>query len=71
MIKLNLIKKDKILKKRKNKIRIEVPSNQSRWVNFHSDGPQLDQPKKYVIMACEHNANKGGDSCFSKYSKNM
>jgi len=30
--------------------------------SIHSDGPQLNTPPKYVIMACEHNSNKGGDS---------
>ena len=56
-------KKIKFFKKKKKKIKSVLRYHQTNLGgSIHSDGPQLDQPPKYVIMACEHNANKGGDS---------
>ena len=30
--------------------------------SIHSDGPQLENPPKYIIMACEYNSISGGDT---------
>ena len=57
------IKKIKKYKKEKVKINSILRYHQTNLGgSIHSDGPQLNSPPKYVIMACEHNAEKGGDS---------
>tara|TARA_B100001093_G_C26839913_1_gene1020064 strand:+ start:75 stop:848 length:774 start_codon:yes stop_codon:yes gene_type:complete len=56
-------KKIKLFKKKKKKIKSVLRYHQTNLGgSIHSDGPQLNQPPKYVVMACEHNAAKGGDS---------
>lgn len=37
--------------------------------NIHSDGPQLNNPPKYVLMACNKQAERGGYSILSSIEK--
>lgn len=61
-IKPNL-KKINLLKKKNKKILSFLRYHQTNLGgSIHSDGPQLNKPPKYIIMACEHNAIAGGDT---------
>ena len=57
------IKKIKNLKKKRKKIKTVLRYHQTNLGgSIHSDGPQLDKPPKYIIMACENNTLSGGDT---------
>ena len=57
------IKKIKNLKKKRKKIKTVLRYHQTNLGgSIHSDGPQLDKPPKYIIMACENNSLSGGDT---------
>lgn len=57
------IKKIKKLKIKRKKIKKELRYHQTNLGgSIHSDGPQLDTPPKYVIMACQENSFSGGDT---------
>ena len=61
-IKPNL-KKISQLKKKKTKIKSVLRYHQTNLGgSIHSDGPQLSSPPKYIIMACEKNSLKGGET---------
>ena len=61
-IKPNL-KKILKLKKKQTKIKSVLRYHQTNLGgSIHSDGPQLSSPPKYIIMACEENSIKGGDT---------
>lgn len=60
----------KIKKKKKNKKEIKLRYHQTNTGGFiHSDGPQLNNPPKYVLMACNKNATRGGYSILSSIEK--
>lgn len=57
------IKKINSLKERGKKIKTVLRYHQTNLGgSIHSDGPQLDKPPKYIIMACENNTYSGGDT---------
>ncbi len=61
-IKPNL-KKISQLKKKKTKIKSVLRYHQTNLGgSIHSDGPQLSSPPRYIIMACEKNSLKGGET---------
>ncbi len=61
----------KKIKKKKSKNKdIKLRYHQTNTGGFiHSDGPQLNNPPKYVLMACNKNATKGGYSILSSIEK--
>lgn len=60
----------KIKKKKINKKEIKLRYHQTNMGGFiHSDGPQLNNPPKYVLMACNKNATRGGYSILSSIEK--
>ena len=60
----------KKLKKMKKKVNSVLRYHQTNLGgSIHSDGPQLENPPKYIIMACEKNALKGGESVLSNSKK--
>jgi len=68
-IKANL-KKIKLLKKKKKKIKSFLRYHETNLGgSIHSDGPQLSNPPKYLIMACENNSVKGGDTVVADTKK--
>jgi len=57
------LKKIKLLAKKKKNIKSVLRYHQTNLGgSIHSDGPQLDSPPKYVIMVCEDNSVRGGNS---------
>ncbi len=61
-IKANLKKID-LLKKERKKIKSVLRYHETNLGgSIHSDGPQLSKPPKYLMMACEINKVKGGDT---------
>ena len=51
------------LREKKQKIKTVLRYHQTNLGgSIHSDGPQLSSPPKYIIMACEENSLKGGDT---------
>ena len=60
----------KIKKKKTKKKDIKLRYHQTNTGGFiHSDGPQLNNPPKYVLMACNKNATRGGYSILSSIEK--
>lgn len=60
----------KIKKKKIKKKDIKLRYHQTNTGGFiHSDGPQLNNPPKYVLMACNKNATRGGYSILSSIEK--
>lgn len=56
-------KKIKKYKKKKKNIKSVLRYHQTNLGgSIHSDGPQLNVPPRYLAMACEQNASKGGNS---------
>ena len=57
------LKKIKKLESKKIKIKSVLRYHQTNLGgSIHSDGPQHTIPPKYIIMACENNSVKGGDT---------
>ena len=60
----------KINKKKFKEKEIKLRYHQTNTGGFiHSDGPQLINPPKYVLMACNKNASRGGYSILSSIEK--
>ena len=60
----------KIKEKKIKKKEINLRYHQSNTGGYiHSDGPQLENPPKYVMMACVNKAEKGGYSILSSIEK--
>ena len=60
----------KLKKISKKKIKEKLRYHQTNLGgSIHSDGPQLNQPPKYVIMTCVQNAKKGGLSIITNAKK--
>lgn len=56
------------IKKIKKKVNLRYhQTNTGGYI--HSDGPQLNSPPKYVLMACKKKAKKGGYSILSSIEK--
>ena len=56
-------KKIKIFKKKRKNIKSILRYHQTNLGgSIHSDGPQLNNSPKYIVMACEQNAITGGDT---------
>jgi alpha-ketoglutarate-dependent taurine dioxygenase len=56
----------KKIKKKKSNLRYHQTNTGG---NIHSDGPQLNNPPKYVLMACKKQAERGGYSILSSIEK--
>ncbi len=60
----------KIKKKKEKKKDIKLRYHQTNTGGFiHSDGPQLNNPPKYVLMGCNKEATRGGYSILSSIEK--
>ena len=60
----------KLKKISKKKIKEKLRYHQTNLGgSIHSDGPQLNQPPKYIIMTCVQNAKKGGLSIITNAKK--
>jgi alpha-ketoglutarate-dependent taurine dioxygenase len=62
------LKKIKLKQLKKREINLRYHQTNTGG-DVHSDGPQLENPPKYVMMACVNNAEKGGYSILSSIEK--
>lgn len=60
----------KLLEKFKRKSKENLRYHQTNLGgSIHSDGPQLNTPPKYIVMACSEQANSGGEFIISDVTK--